>query len=32
VRSGDVLLRVHARTKAALACALNDLPPHIEIV
>jgi thymidine phosphorylase len=32
VRAGDVLLRVHARTKAALACALNDLPPHIEIV
>jgi thymidine phosphorylase len=32
VRAGDVLLRVHARTKAALAHALDVLPQHIEII
>ena len=31
VRAGDVLLRVHARTKAALARALDVLPQHIEV-
>jgi thymidine phosphorylase len=32
VRAGDVLLRVHARTKAALARALDVLPKHINVV
>lgn len=31
VRSGDVLLRIHARTKAALAHAFDVLPRHIKI-
>ena len=32
VRAGDVLLRIHARTEAALARALDVLPQHIEII
>ncbi len=32
VQTGDVLLRVHARTKKALALALDILPQHIDIV
>ncbi|MEZ5386501.1 MAG: thymidine phosphorylase [Prosthecobacter sp.] len=32
VQTGDVLLRVHARTKAALMRALDALPDHIQIV
>ncbi|HEY1051294.1 MAG TPA: thymidine phosphorylase [Prosthecobacter sp.] len=32
VRDGDVLLRVHARTQAALDAALAVLPQHIDIV
>lgn len=31
VHAGDVLLRVHARTKPALARALDALPQHVEI-
>ncbi len=31
VNEGDVLLRIHARTKPALARALDTLPQHIEI-
>lgn len=31
VQSGDVLLRIHARTQAALARALADLPQHVEV-
>jgi pyrimidine-nucleoside phosphorylase len=32
VRTGDTLLRVHARTKAALHRALDALPDHIQVV
>ncbi len=32
VREGDVLIRVHARTQAALDHALSVLPQHIDIV
>jgi thymidine phosphorylase len=32
MRVGDVLLRIHARTKQALTLALDTLPQHIEIV